>query len=645
MRFSFAFLMLFLVFKGFSQSSTFTIDRTRTCLGSMVNVTVNLGLGDSGHQIDYENKGDGTFNNPCNCLQKSHIYSKSGIFQVEMAFSPNTLYPPLSGPLIKVTVNDTVTVKNSNLLSAYGCTGQKGIVTVNDPSKTYDYYEINWGDANVTTVSGAQLSVKDHPYADTIPKTVTIYGRIDQGAGIAPCGSNLPYTTVVYPLKSLTAAGLNQILVNNQDSNNGRLTVTFTSNQTMRYKIFQKTGLSGTYSATPIYTIEFQTSPTNFTIGGLNTVANRYCYKIVPFDACGSTLEPLNEICSTNLSASADATGNTVVWGSYPSSGSVPYDLYLNNALITSMSVPSTGEVTYLDENVRCKLKYCYQVVAKRQAAGFISISDTVCVIGEKPSSIAPVTNFNSSYENGGMKLFWDPSTFPGVTYRMYKSNVNGGDTTILDTTSSTSKVLKDKSSKCYAIRIKELCGESSLKVSCPIQLTGQKDNIVQNSLNWSGEYLNGDSVAVVDYTVEQYNENGDPLKSESQGTSVTFIHNPIDTVNQKVLYRIKGTLTNGSIVYSDLVAIIQDLRLYVPGAFTPNNDGLNDTFYAKGLFWDEFELAVYNRWGEVVFSSSDKSKSWDGGVFSPGLYHCVARVKDKYGNSQSWKHTLTLIR
>ena len=167
----------------------------------------------------------------------------------------------------------------------------------------------------------------------------------------------------------------------------------------------------------------------------------------------------------------------------------------------------------------------------------------------------------------------------------------------------------------------------------------------MQNSLNWSGGYLNGDSIPVAEYTVEQYTENLDPIKSESQGTSLSFIHNPIDTFNQKVIYRVRGALGNGVSVYSDFVSIIQDVRLYVPEAFSPNNDGTNDTFYAKGLFWDEFELAVYNRWGEVVFSSSDKSKSWDGGLFAPGLYHCVAKVKDKYGNSVSWKHSLTMIR
>jgi len=53
---------------------------------------------------------------------------------------------------------------------------------------------------------------------------------------------------------------------------------------------------------------------------------------------------------------------------------------------------------------------------------------------------------------------------------------------------------------------------------------------------------------------------------------------------------------------------------LFVPNAFTPNKDGKNDLFKAM-LFGavKEFQLTVYNRWGEVIFQTNDRQKGWDG--------------------------------
>jgi gliding motility-associated-like protein len=57
--------------------------------------------------------------------------------------------------------------------------------------------------------------------------------------------------------------------------------------------------------------------------------------------------------------------------------------------------------------------------------------------------------------------------------------------------------------------------------------------------------------------------------------------------------------------------------ELYVPTAFTPNNDGLNDVFRVlpkcKNLALQNFKLQIYNRWGQLVFSANDIQKSWDG--------------------------------
>lgn len=63
----------------------------------------------------------------------------------------------------------------------------------------------------------------------------------------------------------------------------------------------------------------------------------------------------------------------------------------------------------------------------------------------------------------------------------------------------------------------------------------------------------------------------------------------------------------------SNELEIYVPMKVYVPTAFTPNGDGLNDSFGAVGEGIEDYKLVVYNRWGEVIFSSSAISKKWDG--------------------------------
>ncbi|MBT6746695.1 MAG: T9SS type B sorting domain-containing protein, partial [Flavobacteriales bacterium] len=56
---------------------------------------------------------------------------------------------------------------------------------------------------------------------------------------------------------------------------------------------------------------------------------------------------------------------------------------------------------------------------------------------------------------------------------------------------------------------------------------------------------------------------------------------------------------------------------IYTPNSFSPNADGLNDIFLPKGegINPDRYLLTIYNRWGNVIFSSSDVSEGWDGNL------------------------------
>ncbi len=75
--------------------------------------------------------------------------------------------------------------------------------------------------------------------------------------------------------------------------------------------------------------------------------------------------------------------------------------------------------------------------------------------------------------------------------------------------------------------------------------------------------------------------------------------------------------------------------RLFVPEVFTPNGDGLNDTFVLPNAHITDFDLKIYNRWGEIIFESFDSDIPWDGTykgkVMAPMLYAFVVSYKSEY--------------
>lgn len=82
-------------------------------------------------------------------------------------------------------------------------------------------------------------------------------------------------------------------------------------------------------------------------------------------------------------------------------------------------------------------------------------------------------------------------------------------------------------------------------------------------------------------------------------------------TVNKIGAYSV--VVVNSNCGISDNILIDNCPHIYTPLAFTPNNDGLNDIFYIKGISVYDFELNIYNRWGELFYQSHDINEGWDG--------------------------------
>lgn len=101
----------------------------------------------------------------------------------------------------------------------------------------------------------------------------------------------------------------------------------------------------------------------------------------------------------------------------------------------------------------------------------------------------------------------------------------------------------------------------------------------------------------------------------------------------------------------TQVVRVDLGYKVYIPSAFTPNNDGLNDRFRIYGEDIKECEILIYNRWGELLYTSYDMENGWDGTIkandriVQGGAYVYAISLKDRFGNKFDYSGTVTVLR
>jgi gliding motility-associated-like protein len=91
--------------------------------------------------------------------------------------------------------------------------------------------------------------------------------------------------------------------------------------------------------------------------------------------------------------------------------------------------------------------------------------------------------------------------------------------------------------------------------------------------------------------------------------------------------------------------------NVFVPSAFTPNLDNRNEAFRPVVTGFKTYEFLVLNRWGNVVFSTTDAQLGWNGRVGNTGaecpegVYVWVVYVRDFADSPYEKRGTVTLLR
>ncbi len=123
----------------------------------------------------------------------------------------------------------------------------------------------------------------------------------------------------------------------------------------------------------------------------------------------------------------------------------------------------------------------------------------------------------------------------------------------------------------------------------------------------------------------------------------------PSILVNQTGIYYV--TVTQNSCEASDTIMVSPgDCDVYIPSAFTPNNDNINETFgVIDNVAVQYFSLQIYSKWGQLIFNSNDITQKWDGtfkGKKQPnGAYLWMLTYVNRRGKKIYEQGTVLLIR
>lgn len=139
-------------------------------------------------------------------------------------------------------------------------------------------------------------------------------------------------------------------------------------------------------------------------------------------------------------------------------------------------------------------------------------------------------------------------------------------------------------------------------------------------------------------------------LGDGTESNNSDFIHQfPVDSFGEYSVYLYVENAIGCSDSIVGSVYVKPDFTLYIPNAFSPNNDDINDRFHISGLNLPDkdFSFRVYNRWGQIVFVSSNPAFEWDGKnngePVPPGTYVYRMMFRDADNNIMLRQGNITL--
>ncbi len=142
----------------------------------------------------------------------------------------------------------------------------------------------------------------------------------------------------------------------------------------------------------------------------------------------------------------------------------------------------------------------------------------------------------------------------------------------------------------------------------------------------------------------------GDNLSSS---TNTSTEQSPVHTYSNVGTYCVELVVANGVCLDSTNICLVinPQFTFYIPNSFSPNGDGVNDEFFGKGQYIKQFDMSIYDRWGNLLFYGADIADHWLGDtkmgseIAQEDVYVYVINIKDNMNEDHKYIGRVTLVQ
>jgi gliding motility-associated-like protein len=618
-----------------SENGLFTVNYLKGCASTQVELTPTSTAGSLFICFDSD-LSDLVSNNPCLGEQPAQsiddfrfTYEEPGVYNILFLRQF-----PSSQEFDSITIE---IVEPSAPFVAVSTCGDDVIMDVNPEEEIFDLFTLDFGDGSGTQ----EYAISDFPFSYQYPDpsqsyTLSVVGAFND-SGNNNCSNTLFTRTFVPANQTEQAGSISRVEILTENS----FEIEYELNASQVYELQLAENESGVFQTITTFS---GIDGGVYTFQSLHLNANVYCARIRAVSTCTNQELLSNQVCTISLTGVAQADGNLLDWN---------HESFQNSDVLKNGEVIYSGNAPFLDENVLCGQNDLYQIIAT-DANGIEVTSlplEIAALVGTPSIPIREIaTNVLSESE---LELSWDvPDGLEPDYYIIYKRRSTSESFVRFDTTSMTSYLDEgfgfDERIFFYSVSYVTACGGiSPVVTSAPnILLTvSQSESII--NFNWNS-YTGFDSL-LSNYVLKKYDDNMNLLEENVLDTELTFSEDLAQSNEQLSFYQVEAYSVNGLIAFSNLLRYKIPSSFFVPTAFTPNGDGLNEVIKVEGNFIEEVEFSIYNRWGNLIFRSNALESGWDG--FLPnrpapeGTYSYTVRVQDRYGEEYFKTGVFNLIR
>ncbi|WP_338815552.1 gliding motility-associated C-terminal domain-containing protein (plasmid) [Bernardetia sp. Wsw4-3y2] len=516
------------------------------------------------------------------------------------------------------------------------CANKKVRVQINDDY--YDSYKIDFGDNQDAIVGDNEFA--EHTYSSENNATITVRGLFEDGAE-----NCTPSSKIITPVGALLPPTIN--LVEYFEDGSAKIDYVLETDLTHQLELMTDNGFEKVS--------DILTGSTSFTI---QDALPNSVYRISVTDSCSNRIESSQTFYISDINLSGEESYVDISW-TIPNG--IEESEFVKNTLLKDDNIfdeyTDISSNTIFDEEVVCKITYCYQVETEF-SSGLKIISPKRCILAA--SNVTPpavVGAYASFISKERIALSWhyplDGSEIVSakVTRKDKDGNIDNYIISPLDSVFEDKLINIDDAPYCYSITYKNACdltSESSPSI-CPtiLRMEGDTDE-EEGTLTF--EWTPFEGLSTSNYVLEQTDSlEKEPFNTQSVSRSGTYSLDIESQESQTSYVRIRANLNDTTFTYSNTIRI--DFRSFVtfPNAFTPNGDNLNDTYGVESKFIKEFKMIIFNRWGEGVFQTNDINGRWDGryrNTLAPsGEYTMKIVATDQRGREYIFTEMVKLIR